>query len=83
MRGSEGRADALQTALGEAVRRRRQIRELSQEELAHLSGLHRTYVSDVERGLKSASIRALVAISGALKVSPSVLLREAEEIARG
>jgi transcriptional regulator with XRE-family HTH domain len=83
MRGRDERANALQIALGEAVRRRRQARDLSQEELAHLSGLHRTYVSDLERGLKAASLRALVGLSHALKVAPSVLISEAEEIARG
>jgi transcriptional regulator with XRE-family HTH domain len=83
MSGRDERADALQKALGETVRRRRLARSLSQEELAHLSGLHRTYVSDLERGLKSPSIRALAGLGHALKVAPSTLLREAEEMARG
>jgi transcriptional regulator with XRE-family HTH domain len=77
------RANALQRALGEVVRRRRQARGLSQEDLAHLSGLHRTYISDLERGLKSASVRALVALSHALDVAPSDLLHEAEEVSHG
>lgn len=83
MKAEGSRDDPLQIALGEVVRRRRQVRALSQEELAHLSGLHRTYVSDLERGRKSASLKAIAALAKALKVSPSVLLCEAEEIARG
>lgn len=83
MKNRDDRADALQVALGEVVRRRRQARNLSQEELAHLSGLHRTYISELERGLKSASLRALVGLGLALKTAPSTLISEAEEIVRG
>ena len=39
------------TALGLAVRELRKQRDLSQEELAHASGLHPTYLSGIERGL--------------------------------
>lgn len=83
MKGGSAKTEALQIALGETVRRRRTARELSQEELAHLSGLHRTYISDLERGLKSASLKALVGLGIALKTSPSILLREAEDSIRG
>jgi transcriptional regulator with XRE-family HTH domain len=82
VKGREHQLDAIRLALGEVVRRRRLARGLSQEELAHASGLHRTYVSDLERGRKSASVRALTSLGIALKVAPSTLLREAEDIAR-
>ena len=37
---------------GEAVRKLRQERQISQEEFADLCGLHRTYISDIELGKK-------------------------------
>jgi ribosome-binding protein aMBF1 (putative translation factor) len=40
-----------------AVPRRRQAMGISQEELASRCKLHRTYISEIERGLKSASLR--------------------------
>ncbi len=45
-------------ALGKFIRRKRQSLGLSQEELADRAGLHRTYVSDVERGIRNLTIGA-------------------------
>lgn len=45
-------------ALGKFIRRKRQALGLSQEELADRAGLHRTYVSDVERGIRNLTIGA-------------------------
>lgn len=51
---------------------------LSQEELADLAGLHRTYISQIERGLKSPSLRSLEQIANGLGVTLSELLRRLE-----
>jgi transcriptional regulator with XRE-family HTH domain len=77
----EARLDikAFQESFGKAVRRRRQAIGISQEEFASRCELHRTYVSEIERGLKSASLKAILAISYALGCPPHVLLKEAEE----
>jgi transcriptional regulator with XRE-family HTH domain len=77
----EARLDvkAFQESFGKAVRRRRQAIGISQEELASRCELHRTYISEIERGLKSASLKAILAISHALGCPPHVLIREAEE----
>ncbi len=68
----------IEEAFGAVVRRRRQQLGLSQEKLAELSTLHRTYISQIERGLKSPSLKAMAAIAKALTVKLSVLLREME-----
>lgn len=70
---------AFQESFGKAVRHRRQTMGISQEELASRCELHRTYISEIERGLKSASLKAILAISQALGCLPHVLIREAEE----
>ncbi len=51
---------------------------ISQEELADLAGLHRTYISQIERGLKSPSLRSLGKIADALGILLSTLIRRIE-----
>ena len=68
----------LQVPFGQVLRERRLTARLSQEELADSSELHRTYVSQLERGLKAPSLAAIEAVAGALHVAPHVLVRDAE-----
>jgi len=77
MKRSMSNFTRLQKRFGEVVRRRRHALGISQEELADRSGLHRTYISQIERGLKSASLKAIVALAKALGVSADVLVRDA------
>lgn len=58
----------LRIQFGAAVRRQRLELGLSQEELAERSGLHRTYVSDVERGERNVSLDNIGKIANALDV---------------
>lgn len=53
---------------GENVRKYRLEKNISQEKLAELSGLHRTYISSVERGLRSISLKNIEKISIALNI---------------
>lgn len=46
---------------------------ISQEELAFRSGLHRTYISDVERGFRNVSLENIQNIANALEISISEL----------
>lgn len=71
-------------ALGEAIRARRaEISGLSQEGLADLAGMHRTYVSEIERGLRNPSYRNLFKLAAALEVPLSELIARAERIVAG
>lgn len=49
---------------------------ISQEELAFSSGLHRTYISDVERATRNVSIDNIEKIALALNITPSELLKK-------
>ncbi|WP_126456846.1 helix-turn-helix domain-containing protein [Sulfuriflexus mobilis] len=52
---------------------------ISQEELADRASLHRTYISQIERGLKSPSLRSLGQIADALEVTLSNLIKKMEK----
>lgn len=52
----------------------RHARGWSQEELAHQTGLHRTYVSGLERAVRNPTILVLERLAKALKTLPSELL---------
>lgn len=60
--------------LARNVRRLRISTGISQEELAARAGLHRTYVSSVERGLRNVSLENIFALSHALGCEPRVLV---------
>jgi len=62
-------------ALGQEIRRLRQNHKMSQEELAFRSGLHRTYLSDVERGARNLTFASLLAIARGLGLTMSELTR--------
>ncbi|MBL9117591.1 MAG: helix-turn-helix transcriptional regulator [Verrucomicrobiaceae bacterium] len=57
------------------VREQRLAKGLSQEDLADLCGLHRTYVGSVERGERNISIDNMERIALALKVELETLIR--------
>ncbi len=63
----------FQARFGSVVRSQRLSAGFSQEELAHRSGLHRTYVTDVERGARNPSLNSIKKLSGALGISLSDL----------
>jgi transcriptional regulator with XRE-family HTH domain len=58
------------------MRRLRAARGLSQEALAHESGINRTYLSAVERAERNVSIDNIARIAKGLKVDPWKLLKE-------
>jgi transcriptional regulator with XRE-family HTH domain len=68
----------IQEKLGRKIREQRIIIGVSQEELADISGLHRTYIGSVERGERNISLQNIVRIAQALSISPSVLFEGIE-----
>lgn len=66
--------DDLLREFGARVRERRTECGWSQEELAHRSGMHRTYVSSVERGERNIALVNIVAIAGALDIDAGTLV---------
>ncbi len=71
-------SNELLRALGAAVRTRRIARGLTQERLAEGSGLHTTYVSDVERGLRNIGLINLDRLASALSVDLGTLMGDVE-----
>ena len=65
--------------LGENVRRYRKRRGMTQEQLAHEAEMERSYVSDLERGTRNPSVRALGRLAKALRIEPDRLLRIADD----
>ena len=62
------------------VRARRKSLELSQEELAFEAGLHRTYISGIERGIRNVGIDNIGVIAKALSCEPATLLEKKPKV---
>jgi transcriptional regulator with XRE-family HTH domain len=69
---------AIDQAFGQVLQEIRQERGLSQEKLSFNSGLHRTYISLIERGKRSPTLSTLSKLAAALSVLPSEILRRFE-----
>jgi transcriptional regulator with XRE-family HTH domain len=69
----------IRRQVGLNVRRIREEQGSSQEQLAFDCGVHRTYVSGVERGIRNPTVLVLAKLAKALKVPPARLLDEARE----
>jgi transcriptional regulator with XRE-family HTH domain len=67
---------SIEKSFGLRLKAKRGVLGASQEELADRSGLHRTYVSQLERGLKSPSLNTLYALASALEVDVTDLVRD-------
>jgi DNA-binding XRE family transcriptional regulator len=67
-------------AFGDALREIRKERCISQEQLALDSGLDRTYVSLIERGVQSPTLRTVVKLANVLHVKPSEIVSRMESL---
>lgn len=75
---SRNRQDPVLVALGNAIRRVRQSKSISQEKLALLAEVDRSYVGRVERGDNNVAVLTLHKLSLALDISMTALLDEAD-----
>jgi transcriptional regulator with XRE-family HTH domain len=69
-----------ETLFGIEVRRSREDAGISQEELGFRAGIHRTYVSQLERGLKSPTLGIIVKVAVALDQKPSKLMEPLDHL---
>lgn len=69
----------IDKAFGIAVKTRRTQLGISQESLAFRAGLHRTYISDIERGLKRPTLRVVLRLAYALDISAPDLVQMTED----
>lgn len=65
---------AVSRKIGKTVRKIREEKNMTQEELALSAGLNRAYIGYIERGERNPSTETLVKIAKALKVSPKDLI---------
>lgn len=71
---------AFQTALGRAVKARREALGLTQEQLANDTDLHQRWISNVETGKRNPSYASLRRLAAGLKLSASELIAQAEQV---
>jgi transcriptional regulator with XRE-family HTH domain len=74
----KGNAMNAEKIFGQILQEIRKERGLSQEQLGFESGYHRTYISLLERGMKSPSLNTILQLALALKVPASEILRSVE-----
>ena len=68
----------IRERFGDAVRKRREELGLTQEDLAGRAGIHRTYLSDVERGSRNISLANIERLAAALSLRISELFQLVE-----
>jgi len=83
MRDEPGQIGRKHSPLGTVLKKRRHDLGLSQEQLAGRAGLHRTYITDLERGSRNPSLDTMQKLARALEVPLSGLFLEIESEAGG
>ena len=79
-RGRRATKLSAEEAFGQVLREIRKGRGMSQEELAFKSGYHPTYIGQLERGLKSPSLRTIMCLAGTLNTLGSNFLLRVEKL---
>ena len=67
--------DPILCSFGHSVAKYRRAKGLTQEALAKKADLDRTYLSDIERGVRNPGIRNVILIAKALGITPSELMK--------
>jgi len=71
---------SLEKLFGKALQKLRNEKGLSQEKLSFESGVHRTYISLLERGKRCPSLKTIFQLSKALAVEPADLLERVQKL---
>lgn len=66
--------DMLKIIIGEVIREFRLSKSLSQEKLAELSELDRTYISLIERGKRNPTLQAIFQLAYSMETSPTIII---------
>lgn len=66
-------------SFGLRLKKLRKSRGFSQEKFAEITGLHRTYISCLERGNKNPTLCTLMSLAKALDISVSELIKDLDE----
>jgi transcriptional regulator with XRE-family HTH domain len=69
--------DQKSSALGEIIRRQRELADMSMRQFAELAGISNPYLSQIERGLRAPSEHVLESIANTLKMSADALYEQA------
>jgi len=76
-RSTQHRSQPL-IALGEAIRRSRKAQGITQERLALLAEVDRSYMGRVERGDNNVAVLTLIRLANALQITVAQLMEEAQ-----
>lgn len=71
---------SIEYLFGNVLKQIRNEKGISQEELGFESGYHRTYISMLERGKKSPSLKTIFQLAKALNVNPSAIIEKLQAL---
>lgn len=75
IQGARMKKDDLLSAFGQKVQEVRRDKKLSQENLADLADLDRTYISSMERGKRNVSLLNIIKVANALTIPPEIFVK--------
>lgn len=76
------RGNKVPSAFGQVLREQREKQEMSQEALALKADVDRTFVSQIERGIRQPTLTTLFKLAKALEVQPSQLIARTQRVYR-
>lgn len=76
------RSKTVSVAFGRVLREQREHRGLSQESMALEADVDRTFISQIERGLRQPTLTTLCKLAEALDIQPSTLMQRVERLLR-
>jgi transcriptional regulator with XRE-family HTH domain len=74
------RTNHISGLFGQVLREQRNSKGLSQEDLALIADVDRTFVSQMERGIRQPTITTLIKLAGALGIAASLLVQRVEKL---